>query len=196
MSNIKQILIDMQKFSKSNNNYKYILTVIDCFSRYAYALPLLNKNGYTITKALKSIFKQQKPAKLQTDRGREFLNKSVQSYLKKAEIIYFNTYNSNFKCAIVERFNRTLLSLLYKYFTSKGTTKYIDVLQTFVNSYNRTKHRTIKMSPIEVNESNEKIVFKNIYGVSSVSDYIMSKNAISKIKRRRQSKKEIRFDTY
>ena len=175
-------VVDMQKFSKANNNYRYILTVIDCFSRYAFAIPILNKNGQSITNALKIVFKNQKPDKLQTDRGLEFLNNKVQTYLKKENIHYFNTFNSKFKCAIVERFNRTLLSLLYKYFTSKGTTKYLDVLQKFVQSYNKTKHRTIKMSPIEVNETNEKIVFKNIYGVSSVREYILSKNVKPKLR--------------
>jgi hypothetical protein len=174
-------LVDMVKYYRTNNNYRYILTVIDCFSRFAFAIPVKNKKGESIRDALKIIFKENKPEKLQTDRGSEFLNEPVQSYLKKEEISFFTAHNTKFKCAIVERFNRTLQSIMYKYFTAKGTTKYIDVLQTLVDSYNNSVHRTLKMSPISVDERNTAQVFKNIYGVSSPREYIMLKNKIPKL---------------
>ncbi|RWS18771.1 hypothetical protein B4U80_01798 [Leptotrombidium deliense] len=56
---------------------------------------------------------------------------------------------------------------MFKYFTSKGTRKYIDILQNLINAYNETKHRVIKMKPINVSHTNTKDVFKNIYGVAS-----------------------------
>jgi hypothetical protein len=52
---------------------------------------------------------------------------------------------------------------MFKYFTSKGTRKYIDILKDLVNSINNSYHRSIKMRPIDVNQNNKNIVFKNLY---------------------------------
>ena len=53
---------------------------------------------------------------------------------------------------------------MFKYFTAKGTRKYIDVLQDIVRAYNNSYHRTIKMPPVDVSDDNCEQVFKNIYG--------------------------------
>ena len=166
-------LVDMQAFSQYNDGYKYILTVIDCFSRYAYALPLKDKSGGEVKNALQQIFKKRKPTKLQTDRGKEFLNSSVQNFLKSNDIQYFTTFNTHFKCAIVERFNRTLKSKMFKYFSSRGTRKYLNVLQNFISSYNNTYHRTLKTAPVNVNEDNTNVIFYNIYGVATPRKYLL-----------------------
>ena len=107
-------------FSRQNNGYRFILTVIDCFSKYAFALPLKNKSGSEVKSALQRIIEERKPEKLQTDRGKEFINSSVQNYLKENDIQFFTTFNTLFKCAIVERFNRTLKAKMFKYFTFTG----------------------------------------------------------------------------
>ena len=59
-------------FSRQNNGYKFILTVIDCFSKYAFALPLENKSGFVVKNALQRIIEERNPEKLKTDRGKEF----------------------------------------------------------------------------------------------------------------------------
>ena len=174
-------LVDMQQFSKENNGNKYILTVIDCFSKYAFALPLKNKTGIEVKKALEKIFKERNPDKLQTDRGTEFTNPTVQNYLKYMDIHFFTTFNTTFKCSIVERFNRTLKAKMYKYFTAKGTRKYLEVLPKLVHSYNHTYHRSIKTYPANVNESNKKVVFFNLYKVATPRDYIFSKYSKTKL---------------
>lgn len=167
-------LVDMRSFSRQNNGYKYILTVIDCFSKFAFGIPIKNKTALDVKNALKIVFDQKKPHKLQTDRGKEFLNSSVLNYLKKKEVHFFTTFNTKFKCAIVERFNRTLKAKMYKYFTSRGTKKYIDVLQNLINSYNNSFHRTIKTSPTSVNNENYHAVFRNIYGYETPRAYLTS----------------------
>ena len=156
-------LVDMQSFSRQNKGFRYILTIIDCFTRYAYAIPVKSKNKNDVKQAFQKVFDDLPPCKLQTDRGTEFLNDIVQSYLESKGIHYFNTYNTKFKCAIVERFNRTLKSRMYKYFTANGTRKYIDVLPKLVDSYNRSFHRSIGTTPINVNDNNKLDVFRNIY---------------------------------
>ena len=76
-------LIDKSSLSKHNNNYKFILTVIDIFTKYAWAIPLKNKSGLSITNGFKIVLgKSKKPEKLWVDRGSEFYNKTLNLYLK------------------------------------------------------------------------------------------------------------------
>ena len=69
-------LVIMNAYSDENNGYKNLLTVIDNFSKYAWAVPLKDKSGDAITAALKSIFiKGRVPKNLHVDKGTEFYNK-------------------------------------------------------------------------------------------------------------------------
>lgn len=163
-------LVDMKEVSRHNDNYKYILTVIDSLSKYAWAVPLRLKDGKSLVRAYSSIFKQRKPVRLRTDKGTEFLNTDVQLLLKEYKIFHFTSHDDNVKCAIVERFNRTLKDKMFKYFTAIGRKRYIDKLQDFLSSYNHAKHRSIKMRPIDVTLDNDEIAFQNLYGVSSLRE--------------------------
>ena len=74
--------------------YRYILTIIDCFARYAWAIPLKNKTAKGIVEAFKPIFSTRKPDKLWVDKGSEFYNKTFLSYLKELNIhIYSQSLN-------------------------------------------------------------------------------------------------------
>ena len=66
--------------------------------------------------------------------------------MKTQEIHHFSNHGDA-KASIVERFNRTLISKLYRYFTASNTLKYVDILPKLVNQYNRTHHRSIKTTP-------------------------------------------------
>ena len=160
-------LVDMKEFSKDNDGYHFILTIIDVFSKKAWALPLKNKSSKEVSAKLDQLLIRYHPIKLQTDKGTEFLNEDFRKLMKKHNIFHFTSKNSDIKCAIIERFNRTLKNKMFKYFTKTGRRRFIDVISDLLESYNGTFHRTIKMSPNDVNSSNEKSVFKNIYGVSS-----------------------------
>ncbi len=175
-------LVDMSMFSRQNRGYNYILTVIDCFSKAAYCQPVKAKTGPNIKRAFEEIFKQAKPLNLRTDRGLEFENKVLKAYLKELNINHFTSKDERIKCAIVERFNRTLKSRMFKYFTAKGTRKYINVLQDFVQAYNSSYHRTIRMTPNDVSFENKDQVFHNIYGDKSYKDMIQSKVPKAKLK--------------
>ena len=77
-------LIDKSSLSKYNKNYKFILTVIDIFTKYAWAIPLKNKSGLSITNGFKTILSEgRKPEKFWVDRGSEFYNKTFKSLLKE-----------------------------------------------------------------------------------------------------------------
>ena len=75
----------MQKNKSQNKNFNYILTVIDIFSKFAWAIPIKNKTGDSITRAFEIIFKDRIPTKLHTDKGLEFINKSTQNLFKRKE---------------------------------------------------------------------------------------------------------------
>ena len=100
-------LVDMQKYKQHNKYMNFILTVIDIFSKYAWAIPIKRKTGEKITKAFRKIFEFRSPKKLQTDKGLEFINKDTQSLFRKYVIIWFSTENET-KAQVVERYNRTL----------------------------------------------------------------------------------------
>ena len=158
-------LADMNQIQRQNNNHRYILTCIDILSRYAWARPLKTKQGPEVAKAIEDIFKSSKrqPKRLQTDHGTEFYNASVRALLAKYNIELFSV-NSPKKCALVERWNRTLKTKIWKYFTSRNTYKWLEVLPKIVHAYNHSRHRVIKMRPADVNEENAMLVWERLYG--------------------------------
>ena len=156
-------LVEMQKFSKLNRGYRYLLTCIDIFSKYSWVIPLKDKKGITIKNALEKIFKQRKPKFLWTDRGTEFYNKQVQDLLNENNIKLYSTNNSEIKSAVIERFNRTFKNMMYKKFTENNNTIFYNILDELVNNYNNKYHSTIKMTPIEGSKKVNENKIKNIY---------------------------------
>lgn len=156
-------LADMRNLSNYNSGYSYILTCIDVFSRYAFAVPIRDKRGASVTAAFETIFADRVPNMLQTDRGLEFLNASVQDVFRKYGIHHYSSLNDDIKAALVERFNRTLKSRLYRYMTRHHTNRWIDALDDVVKSYNRSHHRSIGMAPIDVTRDKEDVVARRLY---------------------------------
>lgn len=156
-------LVDVTNLQKFNGGHRYILTCIDILSKYAWAIPLKQKRGEDITQAFKTIFQERKPKSLQTDRGKEFTNFRFQKFLKENDVRFFTSFNET-KASVVERFNRTLKTKMWKYFTAKNTYNYVSVLQKLLSSYNNTYHSSIKISPIDVNKENESDVWFTLYG--------------------------------
>ena len=157
-------LITMIKYSKQNNNYKYILTVIDFFNKYSWCYPLKNKNSNEVINSFKDIFKKSKrfPKFIQSHEGSEFTKKIVQKFFNDNNIKWYHTYNRDIKCSICERFNRTILNKIYKNFTLNNNTIWIKDLNKLVKEYDNSYHRTIKMKPVFASKkSNENIVRKN-----------------------------------
>ena len=156
-------LVEMQKFAKLNKGYRYLLTCIDIFSKFAWVIPLKDKKGITIKNALQKIFKQRKCKFLWTDRGTEFYNKQVQDLLNENNIKLYSTNNSEIKSAVIERFNRTFKNMMYKKFTENNNTIFYNILDELLNNYNNKYHSTIKMSPIEGSKKINEKKIKNIY---------------------------------
>lgn len=156
-------LADMRNISSYNNGFGYILTCIDVFSRYGFAVPVKDKRGSTVTAAFEQIFTKRVPNMMQTDRGVEFLNSQVQNLFRKHDIHHYFSMNDDIKAALVERFNRTLKSRLYRYMTSRRTNRWIDALDDVVKSYNLSRHRSIGIAPVDVTTENENEIARRQY---------------------------------
>ena len=149
--------------AKQNDNIKYLLTIIDVLSKYAWVMPLKDKTGKSITEAFEPIIKNINIKLLQVDKGTEFYNNTFQEMLAKYNIKMFST-NSDKKAQIVERFNRTLKLRMGKLFDAQNSFRYIDKLQDLVNNYNNTIHSTINMKPIDaIKSENYDLLINNYY---------------------------------
>lgn len=157
-------LMDVSWFSKHNDGTRFLLVVIDVLSRYAWVRPLKTKDGKSVADAMKSILKERVPTKIQSDMGKEFLNRNFNSLMKEYKINHFTTTDDQVKCALVERLNRTLRGRIYRFMHANDTKRYIDSLDSIVKGYNKSYHRTIRMAPESVNEDNLGQVLKNIMG--------------------------------
>ena len=156
-------LMDMVKFAKDNNDVKYVLVVVDSFSKYLWLRPLKDKTGPSVAAAFKDIFKEgRKPNRLRSDKGQEFRAKVVKDLMKSKDIRQLFAQNEN-KASISERAIKTIKAKMYRYFTYKNAYKYIDQLQSFADGYNKTIHRSIDMAPNDVTSDNEEEVHVATY---------------------------------
>jgi Integrase core domain len=157
-------LADFSSISAENDGYKFLLVVIDVFSRVAHVEPLKNKTGKTTAEALAKIIKRMGPVvKCRSDRGTEYLNSHVKKLFEQENIKHVVTDNEEVKCAQAERLIRTLKNKLYKYFTHFGKQRYIDIIQKLVETYNNTVHSAIGRKPKEVNSDNLREVYEYLY---------------------------------
>lgn len=171
-------LVDYEPIADVNSGTRYLMTVIDCFSRYAVAVPMKNKDMRTSTQAFLKVMRatKSKPKKLQTDRGSEFKNKLFKKMLREHKIHLYHTH-TEIKAAIVERFNRTLRSRIQKFMVTNNTLRYIDVLPDLVLGYNKTIHSSLeKYSPEQVTKKNEREVFNIQYG-----EYLAKRKKLHKL---------------
>jgi hypothetical protein len=158
-------LADMSSLSKFNRGIKFLLVLIDIFSRFVWVQLLKNKTGKEVVEGFKQILQSsRKCKKLRTDKGSEFTNRWLQEYLKSQGIYFFTTQNSDTKANYSERVIQTLKSRIYRYFTKNRTKRYIDVLLDIVQSYNETPHTSLgNVSPKDVNKRNEADVWAYQY---------------------------------
>lgn len=144
-------LLDMTKFYKTNQGFKWILICIDIFTRKADALPMKNKTAETTLTALKIIFeKMGEPQICASDNGSEFKG-VVAGYLRNNSIIQkMSEVGDHNSLGIVDRFSQTIKNILYRSMTRRETTVWYDRLQQYINAYNNTDHTNLDdMTPNE-----------------------------------------------
>ena len=147
-------LADMQLISKLNKRFKFLLCVIDIFSKYAWVVPLKDKKGVSIIYAFQNILddSDRKPNKIWVDKGSEFYKNSFKKWLKDNDIEIYLIHNEG-KSVVAARFIRTLKNKIYKYMTLMSKNVYIDKLDDIVDEYHNTYHRTIEMEPVDIKDN-------------------------------------------
>jgi hypothetical protein len=186
-------LVDLKKFAYQNNRNRYIITCIDAFSKYAWAIPVKKKDMASVRIGFLEILNQsgRRPINLQADEGTEFFNQEFRQLLRERNINLYAVKTEK-KACIVERFNRTLKEKMFRYFTYNNTKRYVDVLDDILNNYNNSYHRTIQMSPADVTEADVPRLWRLMFYQDSiekakfhysVGDYVLmkkKKNVFSK----------------
>jgi len=99
--------MDKSSLSSKNKGYRYLLNVIDLFTKYVYSIPLKSKSQHAISEAFEKLFISNKPDKLWTDHGSEFNNETFENFLNHNNIKLYHVHNEG-KACVFERFNRTL----------------------------------------------------------------------------------------
>lgn len=162
-------LIDTSLISTRNDGVKFLLVLIDIFTKRAWVYPLRSKTGAMVRNVMRGWLNSLDvaPKKLMTDRGREFVNARV-SQLLRSHNVEWQPANGTLKACIAERVNKTLQILIYKYLSENETTRYIDVLPQLVDTYNKRGHRTLEgLSPLEAdrpaNEARVQAIFHERY---------------------------------
>jgi len=149
-------LMEMIPYARINNGNRYILTCIDVYTRFARAEAITAKDGKTVAAAISNMFKNVQPRYVQTDLGKEFYNTHVKNVFEKFNIAKHYTVHSQYKAALVERFNRTLREKLNRYFTHHGNKTWIHVLPKIIKTYNNTPHSSLHgKKPIEIDNDLE-----------------------------------------
>ena len=158
-------LLDMNDYGpKNNRGYRYILVIVDNFSKFGWTIPLKNKYSQSITDAFSQIIKtsKRKPNLLETDDGKEYVNKIFNDFLNNNKIKRYSRYTDK-GAVFAERFNRTIRNLLKKPVFLAGNADWLSELPSVIKQYNNTIHHSIKMTPIQASKkSNQKLVYNNL----------------------------------
>ena len=158
-------ILDLKDYGPENNRgYRYVLVIINNFSKYGWTVSLKNKNAQTIKDSFENflISSKRKPNLIESDRGREFYNNIFQDFLNKNNI-KLSSRNSSYGAVFAERFNRTIRDLLKKIVFEQCDAKWIDVLTKITKQYNNRIHSLTKLTPIQASlKKNEGYVYKNL----------------------------------
>ena len=160
-------LIDISALKRNNRGISFLLVVLDVFSRRMWVMPLKQKTAVDTANALmkwiESLESDFRGGEFHSDSGKEFVNRLVKSKLQSKGMTMTQAKNIH-KASIVERANKSLQVLIYKYLTAQGETNYIDVLPKLVSTYNKRGHRTLKgFSPNEADCAKNQAIIRGIH---------------------------------
>ena len=146
-------LVDLHAVGRQKGN-RFLLTKIDVFSRQADAELLSSKSSLHVLNGFKKFVERNaKPHGIQTDEGKEFVNKYFKQYCDENKINFFQV-NSEMKASMVERFNRTFQNNYYKILKTYPNRLKKDVVSLVIKNYNLTPHSVTGFIPSQINEEN------------------------------------------
>ena len=146
-------LLDYQKNSRQNRGFKYIFVCVDVFTRQARAEPIKNKTSTTTDDAFKKLTRETQPQAVYSDDGNEWKGE-FKDILKAKNIIHIvNDYGDHNSLGIIDRFSKTIKTMIAKYMTANDTKRWIDALPKLIELYNETPHSGIEnIKPVEATE--------------------------------------------
>lgn len=155
---------NMEYYKKDNEGYAYFLLVVDILSKFVWTVALHSRKGKEMVQALKKIFAYgRKPTHIRSDKGTEYNNQDVKQFLKKQNVNYFVTQNV-VKASYAERAIKTIKGRLVRYMTRHQVHRWIDVLPSITESYNKSYHRSIKRSPQSIKSYDSAALWQLQYG--------------------------------
>jgi hypothetical protein len=154
----KQIAMDLKDMQNdSYEDYNYILTMKDLFSKKVWAKAIKDKEGATVLNAFKELLKEMKakPKSIRSDNGSEFVYTPFQNYLKKENITQvFSSPGNPQSNGGIERFNGTLKKLINMYRTQTDETDWVHILPKLLDNYNNSVNRVTGKTPNELDNLN------------------------------------------
>ena len=165
-------LIDYQNLVYFNSGYKYILLVIDVFSKVVYIEPLKKKTGDLTAEAMSKIIDKNNgpPVMLVTDRGNEFFNSFFRDLMLSQNINHFRTPTKTpWKTSVAERVNRTIKTRINRAMQFSKKKNWLNICQQIVDSYNKTPHSSHGLAPLDVTDANRTEIYKKLYPKSVIS---------------------------
>lgn len=161
---IQMDLLEFRKYAKENRDYNYILCAIDAFTKKLWTFPLKRKSAEEVHTNVFYFLMRERPEKIQTDQGTEFLNATLAATEAGMDppIQHYHTWSIK-KASIVERVQRTLRNRLGKIWEERGNHQWIDVLPEITESYNNSVHRSIGMKPNDVRREHHQLIYNRLY---------------------------------
>lgn len=157
-------LVYLPNFVSENEQYKYLLCVLEVFSRKLFVKLMKSKDAKVTLESFSSIHSsiQHSPKILYVDMGGEYINRYFKKFCSDNGIKLVYTLNDT-KAPHVERAQRTLQSILYKMMEERQTHRYIDLIDDAVAIYNNRVNRITGLSPNEAYlDENSEIVLQNL----------------------------------
>ena len=181
-------LASFQPDATENDGFKYLLFVIDIFSRFGWVEPIKDKSSTEIVKAFKKILNgDRKPNRLRTDAATDFTSKGFQKCVTENKIIHFTTHSEK-QANYVERFIKTIKSKIFRFMNASNSKRYVDILPYLIDSYNNTWHSGIKSEPSNVNKVNENKLWWQMYWPKNMKKDFREMKRMRKRKRMRKFK--------
>ena len=160
-------LVDMNDQLDQNDGYRYMLNVIDIYSRFAWIVPMKTKTADSTLDAFKEVVKSAKttPKNYWVDEGKEFYNSKMEKYNEIHNINMYSTFGPH-KSAMIERFNRTIKEKMYYYFTESDNNNWVNEIANLLKTYNNTVHSSTNQKPIDRIKNTDKEAIKD-----NIEDY-------------------------
>jgi len=165
-------LYDLSRYETTNKKYKYMFAVMDVFSRFAYIIPIKNKDIETTSKALEEVLSYNKtaPNLIMSDNDSSFLGGEFQKVLVKHDIHHDpNAVGDHNSLGIIDNFAKRIKRILTAHFLQTNKKNWLDIYQKIVRTYNHSPHSSLGgYSPADVMSNddaliNEYILLINLY---------------------------------